>query len=107
MALCQTNVASSGFSLSGQRRQHDHHSTKVCLDERLVFLHRTTDPVAPGWKMISISYFVPRMEGHPIFRGVVLHHSLRMKGHHNLSQEWAGLARLSTFWLRTTALAPR
>ena len=58
MALCRTNVASNGFSLAGQRRQHDRHSTKVCLDERLVFLHRRTDPVALGWKAISISDFV-------------------------------------------------
>jgi len=54
------------------------HSTKVCLDERLVFLHRRTDPAAPGWKVISISRVVPRKEGHPIFRGVMLHNSLRI-----------------------------
>jgi hypothetical protein len=84
MALCRTNVVSSGFSSPGQRRQRDRHSTKVCLDERLalVFLHRRADPVAAGWGVISISHSVPRTEGHPIFRGAVLHHSLRMKGHH-------------------------
>lgn len=56
---------------------------KGCVDERLglVFLHRRADPVAPGWEVISIGHSVPRKEGHPIFRGAVLHHSLRMKGH--------------------------
>jgi hypothetical protein len=98
MALCRTNVALSSFSLPAQRWRRNHHSIKVCLDERLalVALHRRADPVDPGWKVISIGHLFLGKKGIPATfsaerRSII---PLLTKGHRIPSQEWAGLARL-------------